>query len=245
MSGTPAVVSGPLPSIVHVRARRTPRVKVCCITNVAEAWTAIDAGASALGLVTAMPSGTGVISDQAAAEIARQIPPGIDTFLLTSRQDAVSITDQHRQIRTTTLQLVDQVEPSELRRLRADLPGIRLVQVIHVTGEDAIANAETVAGLVDAVLLDSGNPLASPRELGGTGRRHNWEISRRIRESLEIPVFLAGGLSPANAAQAVNDVGPYGVDICNGLRVNGRLDAQLLRDFFRALGLAPLVERHA
>lgn len=162
---------------------------MCCIANVAEAWTAIDAGASALGLVTAMPSGAGVISDQAATEIARQIPPGIDTFLLTSRQDAASITEQHRQIRTTTLQLVDRVEPSELRRLRADLPGIRLVQVIHVTGEHAIATAHAVAGLVDAVLLDSGRDQGdcAQRTSASDVRRRDPSLRERHRDRTAAP----------------------------------------------------------
>jgi phosphoribosylanthranilate isomerase len=223
-------------SIKVVRAGGAPRIKVCCIATTAEAWAAIDAGASALGLVTAMPSGTGMISDEAAAEIAHEIPPGVDSFLLTSRQDAAGIAEQHQLIGTTTLQLVDYVEPSELRRLRADLPGIRLVQVVHVNGEDAIDIAQAASELVDAVLLDSGNPLAQRKELGGTGRCHDWAISRRIRELLEVPIFLAGGLNPTNVAQAVNDVGPYGLDVCNGLRVDGALDAQLLNDFFRAAG---------
>jgi phosphoribosylanthranilate isomerase len=102
-------------------ARPRPRVKVCCNANAAEAWMAIDADASALGLVSAMPSGPGVISERAAAEIARAVPPGVDTFLLTSRRDAAGIVERHRFVRSTTLQLVDRVESDELRALRSAL----------------------------------------------------------------------------------------------------------------------------
>jgi phosphoribosylanthranilate isomerase len=220
-----------------MRARRAPRVKVCCIGSVAEAWLAIDAGASALGLVTAMPSGAGVITDDLAAEIARAVPPGIDTFMLTSRQAAASIIEQHEHVRTTTIQLVDAVERSELQSLRRALPGIRLVQVIHVLDEHAVVEAEEVAELVDAVLLDSGNPFAPVKELGGTGRRHNWGISATVRERLAIPIFLAGGLNPSNAAEAINTVEPYGLDVCSGLRPEGGLDPELLADFMLAAGI--------
>ena len=213
---------------------------MCCIGTVAEAWAAIDAGASAIGLVSAMPTGAGVITDEIAAEIAGQVPPGVDTFLLTSRQDAVGIIEQHRRIRSTTLQLVDRVARTELLRLREDLPGVRLVQVIHVTGEQAMTEAQGVAGLVDAVLLDSGNPTLPLKELGGTGRRHDWAISARIREVLPVPVFLAGGLSPLNAAEAVRKVGPYALDVCSSLRVDGSLEVDLLREFFQAAGLPPI-----
>jgi phosphoribosylanthranilate isomerase len=84
---------------------------------------------------------------------------------------------------------------------------------------------------------DSGDPLGPTQEIGGTGRRNDREISGRIREELEVPVFLAGGLNPANVAQAVAHVGPYRLDVCSGLRVDGSRDAQLLNDFFGAAGL--------
>jgi phosphoribosylanthranilate isomerase len=214
-----------------------PRVKVCCMGSVAEVWLSIDAGASAIGLVTAMPSGAGVITDDLAAEIAAAVPPGIDSFLLTSRQHAASIIEQHEHVRTTTIQLVDAVERAELRRLREALPGIRLVQVIHVLDESAIDEAMGIEDLVDAVLLDSGNPFADVKELGGTGRRHDWAVSAMVRERLGIPVFLAGGLNPNNARDVIETVGPYGLDVCSGLRPEGVLDASLLDDFMRAAGV--------
>jgi phosphoribosylanthranilate isomerase len=150
-----------------------PRVKVCCIKSVAEAWMAIDAGASALGLVSRMPSGPGVISDDAAAEIAAAVPPSVDTFLLTARQDVEAIAAQQRAAGARTLQLVDALPEGAHAGLRAALPGVKLVQVIHVTGPASLEEAEAVAPHVDALLLDSGNPTLEVKELGGTGRRHD------------------------------------------------------------------------
>ena len=217
-----------------------PAIKICCIASLDEARMAIAAGASALGLVSAMPSGPGVIADELIAQIAARVPPTIDTFLLTSRQRADAIVEQHRFCRTTTVQLVDHVPHDELARLRAALPGIRLVQVIHVTGEASIGEAVAVAPLVDAVLLDSGNPALQVKELGGTGRTHDWSLSRRIRDAVGIPLFLAGGLRPANVGDAIAAVQPFALDICSGVRSDGRLDAAKLAAFVSAVAGACL-----
>ncbi|BDU73859.1 phosphoribosylanthranilate isomerase [Mesoterricola silvestris] len=218
-----------------MRLAPLPFVKICCISSLDEARLAVACGASALGLVSAMPSGPGVIGDDLVARIAAAVPPPIATFLLTARQDADGILRQHRRCRTTTIQLVDRVPPADLRKLRQELPGIRIVQVVHVTGEAALAEARALEGLVDALLLDSGNPALAVKELGGTGRTHDWGLSRAIVEATTLPVFLAGGLNPRNIAQAVALVRPFGVDLCSGVRRGGRLDATKLEMFFAAL----------
>lgn len=208
------------------------RVKICCISSVGEAAIAVRHGASALGLVSAMPSGPGVIAEAAITEIAATAPPGVATFLLTSKCDADSIIAQQRRTRVNTIQLCDTVEPGGHARLREALPGISLVQVIHVTGEESVAEAIAVAGKVDALLLDSGNQKLAVKELGGTGRRHDWRISRKIVESVRVPVFLAGGLKPENVAEAIREVRPFGLDVCSGLRTDGNLDETKVKRFF-------------
>jgi len=211
------------------------RVKICCIANRDEAALASAAGADAVGLVSAMPSGPGVIDDAQIAEIARCVPPPVATFLLTSRVDAAAIIEQHAHCATSVLQLCDHLPPDELRALRASLPAVKLVQVIHVVDQASVDEALAVAPLVDALLLDSGNPRLAVKELGGTGRTHDWRLSRQIREQCGRPLFLAGGLTPANVAEAVASVEPFGVDLCNGVRSEGRLDPVKLRAFFAAL----------
>jgi phosphoribosylanthranilate isomerase len=214
------------------------RVKICCIASVEEAQLAIVHGASAVGLVSRMPSGPGVIEEDLIAEIAAAVPPGVASFLLTSEIDVPAIIDQQRRTRVNTLQLVDALPPGAHQQLREALPGIALVQVVHVVGEQSIAEAVAIVPQVDAILLDSGNPAASVKELGGTGRVHNWEISRRIRQSISCPLFVAGGLQPANVREAIRQIGPYAVDVCSGVRTNGHLDAIKLRDFFREVEAA-------
>ena len=218
-----------------------PHVKVCCISSPAEAEAALAAGAHALGLVSAMPSGPGVIDEVLIATIAAQVAqsrPDVQTFLLTPQTTAAAILAQHQRCRTTTLQLVDHVPADELARLRAALPGVRLVQVIHVIGEHSVAEASAAAPLVDAILLDSGNPAAAVKELGGTGRTHDWALSRRIRAAVAAlgkPLYLAGGLHAGNVAEAVAAVQPYGLDVCSGVRQDGRLHGGRLAAFFDAL----------
>jgi phosphoribosylanthranilate isomerase len=209
------------------------RVKICCIRTIDEARLAIRCGASAIGFVSAMPSGAGPISEDLIAEIAADVPPGVSSFLLTSKQDADSIIAQQRKTRVNTLQLVDAVPINTYQELRRILPGIGIVQVIHVLDDDALREAQSVAPYVDAILLDSGNPRLPVKELGGTGRTHDWRISRRIRDEIGLPVFLAGGLNPGNVAKAIRQVCPYAVDVCSGVRTDGRLDEEKLSRFIR------------
>jgi len=221
---------------------RTPtRVKVCCIASEEEAALAVRMGASALGFVSRMPSGPGPISESRIRDIADTVPPGVATFLLTCETTAEPIIEQQRFCRTTTLQLVDEVEPGVHARLHDALPGISIVQVIHVRDDDSLRQSVTVAPAVDAILLDSGNPSLSTKELGGTGRVHDWTLSRRIRDSVDVPVYLAGGLNPGNVGKAIAQVAAFGVDVCSGLRTNGNLDEMKLAAFMREVALAAKV----
>jgi len=200
-----------------------------------EALLAVEHGVSAIGLVSAMPSGPGPIPEELIPEIAAVVPPGIETFLLTCLTDPAGIVAQHRRCGTSTIQLVDAVDHWAFAQLREELPGVSLVQVIHVSGKQAIDKATAVAPHVDAILLDSGNPSLAVKELGGTGRMHDWNVSRTIRDSVDVPVWLAGGLKPENVARAVDVVEPFGVDVCSGLRPDGHLDPWRLEQFMDAL----------
>jgi phosphoribosylanthranilate isomerase len=207
------------------------RVKVCCIASPDEADLAIDAGADMLGLVSAMPSGPGPIPDSEIGTIVRHVGARAATVLLTSRQNAPGIREQLDQIQPTVVQLVDDLPTSEYAALRASHPSVVIMQVIHVRGPASLAEAIRIAPFADAILLDSGDPTATVKELGGTGRVHDWAVSRTIRDTIQIPVFLAGGLRASNVAGAIDEVRPFGVDVCSGVRVDGRLDSTAVRAF--------------
>ncbi|MGF1670267.1 MAG: phosphoribosylanthranilate isomerase [Balneolaceae bacterium] len=212
-----------------------PRVKICCISSIDEARIAIEHGASALGLVGHMPSGPGVIGDALINQIAKTVPPPISTFLLTSETKPKDIISHYKKVHTTTIQIVDELEKREYELIRSELPNVKLVQVIHVIDDRSVKEAIEISSYVDAILLDSGNPNLSVKELGGTGRTHNWDLSREIRKSIPIPLFLAGGLNKDNVKQAIETVQPFGLDLCSSVRTNGKLDPQKLENFFKAI----------
>lgn len=212
-----------------------PRVKICCIGSVEEARMAVECGAAALGLVGHMPSGPGVISDELIGDIVKTVPPPVATFLLTSETDPAAIIAHHKKVHASVIQIVDALAGRQYDTLRRELPAIKLVQVIHVTDERSVTEAIEVSKHVDAILLDSGNPNLAVKELGGTGRTHNWDLSRTIRESIDIPLYLAGGLNKENVRQAIDKVQPFGIDLCSGVRTNGKLDKEKLQAFFTAI----------
>lgn len=211
------------------------KVKICCIQSIEEAQIAIEHGAYAIGLVSEMPSGPGVIPDDKIKEIAEWSRGKINTVLLTTFRNPEEIIVQHNYCQTDFIQLVDSQKINTYKRLREEIPEVKIIQVIHVIDDDSVSQAVMVERYVDLLLLDSGNPKLEKKELGGTGRVHNWRISREIVNEVDIPVFLAGGLNPDNVAKAIDRVKPFGMDVCSGLRNDGNLDIEKLKQFIEAL----------
>ena len=209
-----------------------PKVKICCIANIEEARLALDHGAHALGLVGPMPSGPGPISPVEAGNIVSQLPTSTNTFYLTSKVNLEEIIIEYQLVRSSHIQLTDATTPDIRKELKVQFPGIQIVQVIHVNDESSINEAISESRYSDALLLDSGAPDKKIKELGGTGRTHNWAISQQIVTAVNIPVYLAGGLKSSNVAEAINKVSPYGLDLCSGVRTNGNLDTVKLKMFF-------------
>ena len=195
-------------------------------------------GADALGLVGPMPSGTGIVTLETARRLAAMTPPPVASFLLSSAVEPEALVEEARAVQPTVLQIVDRVPDAAYRLLRRELPALKLVQVVHVSGEETIEEARAAAELADAVLLDSGTREGPVAKLGGTGMVHDWGVSRRIVEAIAKPVILAGGLRPENVAEAIRTVRPFGVDLCTGLRTADRLDEAKLAAFMRAVASA-------
>ena len=191
------------------------RIKICCIASIDEAQLAIAAGADALGLVAAMPSGPGPIPDARIAQIAAWTPPPVATFLLTSETTAQAIAEHVRATQPSTVQIVGHIDPGEVEKLARLLPHVRRVQVIHVEGPEALNLIPAYAPHVHAFLLDS-------------GRTHDWSVSARFVRASPRPVFLAGGLDDTNVADALRQVRPYGIDLCSRVRTDGKLDVMKL-----------------
>jgi len=209
------------------------RIKICCISSIEEAKTAIGCGADAIGLVAKMPSGPGPIPDELIWQIAQSVPPIIGTFLLTSETSAEEIIMHHQRTHTNTIQIVDLLSVGTYSQIREALPSVKLVQVIHVIDSNSVDLAVRLSNSVDALLLDSGNPNLKIKELGGTGRVHNWNLSRQIQDNAKCPVILAGGLNPENVRKAIEEVQPFAIDVCSGVQTNGALDRNKLSSFIK------------
>lgn len=212
-----------------------PKIKICCISSIDEAQMAIKLGASAIGLVSEMPSGPGVISEEAISEIAKTAPADIKTFLLTSKQNTKEIIEQIKRCNPTTVQIVDELLDGDYEDIKRELPQIEIVQVLHVNDESSIHEAVRISKNVDAVLLDSGNQKLDVKELGGTGRTHDWSISKKIVDAVSVPVFLAGGINSKNVVDAIKSVNPYGLDLCSSVRTNDKLDPDKITEFFNTI----------
>lgn len=159
----------------------------------------------------------------------------IATFLLTAETTADTISAHIRATRPTTVQVVSHIDPAQSARLAELEPYVRRVQVIHVEDNSALDLIPLYTPYVHAFLLDSGRPNATIAELGGTGRPHDWAISAAFVKASSRPVFLAGGLTHENVGVAMRQVRPFGLDLCSGVRTEGRLDPEKLAAFVRAV----------
>jgi phosphoribosylanthranilate isomerase len=222
-------------------ARMIP-FKICCMQSEAEIDMAAAAGARAVGIVGPMPNGAGFLDEETAARLARYAVKRhgdkVWATLLTKRTRAADIADHVAATGANAVQIVDRPEAGTHAFLRARFPALKILQVIHVEDERAINEARDCGAEVDAILLDSGKPSAASPTFGGTGDTHDWSVSRRIVETCGRPAFLAGGLTPQNAGEALRAVRPYGLDICSGLREKDRgyaLNVEKLAAFAAAL----------
>lgn len=211
------------------------RVKICCIASHEEAQLAVQAGADAVGFVAVKPSSPRSIENRTIAAIAAAIPPRIATCLSTSESTAAGVARHVATAGTSTVQIVSHLDVTESQQLPGLLPTTRRVQVVHVENESALDLIDRYAPHVHAFLLDSGRPNQPTPTYGGTGRTHDWSVSAKLVRRSPRPVFLAGGLSPANVGEAMKIVRPFGVDLCSGVRVGGRLDRDKLEAFMDAV----------
>lgn len=207
------------------------QIKVCCIANAEEAQIALNQGINAVGLVGHMPSGPGVIGSDRAASIIAALPGGVDSFFLTSHELGRDIVEALGVIKASTVQIVRHIDPVEYLPIIENLPNLRRIQVIHVENDSALGLIERYNEVADAFLLDSGKTMGTNPQFGGTGKVHDWVISKQFVQSTDLPVYLAGGLSPENVFRAVTEVRPAGVDVCSGVRSNDTLDLEKLQAF--------------
>ena len=209
------------------------QIKICCIASEEEAQMALNEGVDAVGLVGEMPSGPGVIGSDRASSIVAVLPDSVDSFFLTSHDRGRDIVEELGVSHASTVQIVRHIDPVEYLPVIENLPKLRRVQVIHVENDSALELIERYNEVADAFLLDSGKTMGANPQFGGTGKVHDWTISKQFVQSTDLPVYLAGGLSPGNVFRAITEVRPAGVDVCSGVRSNDTLDSEKVQAFVK------------
>lgn len=195
-----------------------PRVKICCIQNPAEAELAIGSGADSLGVISSTRESPMVMRPEKIREITQMIPPSIDTFVLTALDNSWKLIDLIRTVKNRTIQLVDRLNSGNYLEIRASIPCVKIVQVIDADDEGAFDHAIRVDSYVDAILLKS-------------KYKKNWDICKEIVEYVQTPIFLSGDLTPENVRESIAEIKPFGVDACDGIRTDGKLDKKKIRQF--------------
>ncbi len=207
-------------------------VKICGIRDTGEARLAVQAGADALGVIVGARHPTpDELCASAAEKIFCGVPAGVSRFLVTHLGQASEILDLLKRVPADVVQLHGAIADGQIERLRAAVgPRVRFVRVVHVIDRGAIDLARIAGCDGDAVVLDT----RCGEQVGGTGRVHDWEISRSICRMTSVPVYLAGGLRAANVRTAIHRVRPYGVDVNSGVeRLDGSKCEVSVREFVR------------
>ncbi|CAD6494085.1 MAG: N-(5'-phosphoribosyl)anthranilate isomerase [Candidatus Argoarchaeum ethanivorans] len=211
------------------------RVKICGNKNISELKLVIDAGCDAVGFITEVPVNTPRnITLKTASELIKKVPPFIDSVLVIMPETAEKVIEMAYTAHPTTVQLHNFTSYKlleEIQSLRSQ--GINIIQTVAIP-EQAIEeinnfhqHIKNLSKYVDAVLLDT----KISKRSGGTGKTHNWRISRAITEKSSLPVILAGGLNHQNVEDAVRIVKPFAVDTASGVETEGAKDEYKVRMF--------------
>lgn len=190
------------------------RVKICGVRSLDEARAVVEAGADALGFHIALEHSKCPIGEATASSIIAHMPPFVASVIVTTALDSKELIRIARATGANTLQLQGEVSADTIRAVKAVFPYFKVYAVVHVFGTDAIEAAKKIEG-ADAIILDSADKTSGAR--GGTGKTHDWNVSRAVVESVSLPVILAGGLTPENVAEAIHVVRPYAVDVETGV----------------------------
>jgi phosphoribosylanthranilate isomerase len=216
---------------VSLRPYQRVRVSVCAAKNEEDVRAVVAGGADAVGvLVQTRHTAEDAVDLHVAAKILDIVPPYVSRYAVThaaALEDLITCVDE---LPIDTLQLHDHVLPQVVTRLRTLRPHLRILKAVHVTNE--IPSVQPWGELCDGLVFDTVN-LAEDR-IGGTGKVHDWRLTRVAQGTIATPVILAGGLTPENVCQAVRAVRPWAVNVNSGVELNGMKSEQLVREFVNA-----------
>lgn len=204
------------------------KVKICGITNIKDALLAAELGADFLGFIVEISESEDSLSKDEAKNLIRQLPLEVIPVMVTYLNNAEEIVKVASYVIAGAVQLHSNISLPEIGKIRKALPKIKIIKAIHVIDEKVVSEAVKFSDYVDYILLDS----KAKGKIGGTGKTHDWSISRKIILKCKKPVLLAGGLNPENVLDAVRKIKPFGVDVNSGVKAKPRVkDAEKLRKF--------------
>lgn len=208
------------------------RVKVCGFTDEGDLAAAVTAGVDAVGLIAGVTVETPrEIPLTEASRLAETVPPLVSTVLVTMPADVGEARDRIEQVEPDAVQ-VHGLDPEAIASL-VDAPADVIAAVDPID-----TDLDAYAGAADALLVDSIDAEGG----GGTGETHDWVRTREIVNTLDVPVVLAGGLTPDNVTEAVETVDPFAVDVASGVeREDGRKDHDAVEQFVERVTRARVV----
>jgi len=200
------------------------RVKLCGITSPDDRDAAVAAGADALGFISGVPVETPrELAAGEAATLVAGVEPFVTSVLVTGPDSVQAAVARQAQVGADVLQVHGDLTPAEVGGLGER---VGAAVVVAIGGESERAGAYAAAA--DALLVDS----TTDGGMGGTGETHDWDRTRELAASVDVPVVLAGGLTPGNVREAVETVDPFAVDVASGVeRDPGRKDHDAVRAF--------------
>ena len=193
------------------------KVKICGVTNREDAHLVVDSGADMLGMIVDVPVETPrKISIEKAEELAKGIGDAINIVVVLCPRSVEEVETVVRRLEPFGVQMHGFESNAFLRDVREVLPDVKLIKTVHVDEQGTVHGVMPEEDYVDFILLDTFSV-----QIGGTGKTHRWDISRKIVEDSIIPVILSGGLTPENVGDAIKEVNPYGVDVASGVESSG------------------------
>ncbi len=209
---------------------RNVRVKICGLTREEDLAVAVAAGADAVGFIVGVPSSPRNLTLEMAEMLLSQVPIFVDSVVVTAPKSIKQLVEVCEGLKPSAIQIHGK-EPLDSSEIREKIKDTRLIKTVYVTEDALNETAIEDSKMFDALLLDS----FSKGQYGGTGKVHDWTLSRQIKEAVApVPVILAGGLKPENVKEAILKVQPYAVDVASGVELSpGVKDHEKVRAFVK------------
>lgn len=205
------------------------KVKICGITSPEDLTLAVDVGADALGFVVDVPESPRDLSIAQAKDLVTRVPVSVESVVVTVFRSIDRLEQICRELRPNAIQLHG--APALSPKIRRKLPRLRMIGAFSVNSDSQLVTTIHWVRGFDAVLVDT----FDAERIGGTGKTHDWNVSRQVREKISpTPLILAGGLTSHNVKEATGIVKPYAVDVSSGVEnAPGRKDRNKLFSFIR------------